>query len=693
MDNQPPLSYIKIPASGGAYQSLPSLSGTAQDDTSGVRQVELCIKQFPPSGIEQTVGCVAGGGDLIWQPGAPGTWLVAGSQWIPVVDTTPTYDTNWATWTYNSAGVAWPPAGRLRVMTRAMDWMGQPGPGNLENGVPPSDGYTGHAFSMDDKAPVAGISVPAHGAGYNASGLAAGLSGTASDWSGGAPPGTELNAADTGLPAAAGVSVAISSAPNFNTWWTGGSWQPNASPMWVPQAFVGLTSGTWSWTVGLPGWVSTRYLVLAKGIDNAGNDQSVKGTLDVSVSSNIFSYDNTPPVSTITWPTNRAAKNAVPVIFGTAGDDFSGIAGGGEVYLRISSFSLADSSTYYWTGAAGAWSLTPTDLTANFVGVSSGTWSYTDAGLPSAWVSGRAYTLYAHSKDKSNNLEVAGSTAAFLFDLASTPPAITAPAGGGPFHGPNMTLPSLLGSASDLPAHGWAHLAQVHVRVRNVNAGALYWQQGAPGSWVGTVETWNLTADTASWSLPQPDNPAWLDGVQYEINVRSSDTASNVSQASTSTFVWDSSTPTVVMQQPNALYETSPLTILSGTAKDPGSVGLYSDLDPVEVSIQINPPTGNYWNGNGTYFTNPGENFYPATSWSYDAGNKWWVWSLTGSTPTWVDGTQYRVRARATDNVNNVSTLLGDQTFTYNKVPPATKFLASFVDLQPQNASLATGPC
>jgi hypothetical protein len=689
VDNQAPLSYIAVPVSGGAYQTLPQLSGTAQDDTSGVRQVEVCIKQFRPDGVEQMAGCQAGGGDLIWQPGSPGTWLVAGSCWVPV-NTPATYDTNWSTWTYDSTGVAWPPAGRLRVMTRGMDWMGQPGPGNQENGVPPSPGFTGNAFSMDDKAPVAGIIVPADGAGYNASGLAAGLSGTASDWSGGAPPGTAVNAADTGLPSANGVWVAISSAPNYNTWWTGGSWQANVNPMWVPQAFVGLTSGTWSWTVGLPGWVSTRYMVLAKGIDNAGNDQYVKSTLDVGVSSNSFSYDNTAPVSTITWPTHRSAKNAVPTIFGTAGDDFSGIANGGDVYLRISSYSLANASTYYYTGGAGAWSLTPADLTANFAGVSSGAWTYTDAALPSAWVSGRVYTLFAHSKDKSNNLEVAGSTVSFLFDRATNAPAITAPAVA--FYGPNEPLPLLAGSASDAPAHPWAQLAQVHVRIRNGNVGDWYWD-AAGGAWTSTVETWNLATDTASWTLaqppPAPDPRGWQDATVYEVNVRSSDTASNLSVPyATATFKWDSSTPTVVMLQPDASYETAPLAILSGTAKDPGPVGLFSDLTPVGISIQIDPPAGLHWDGSDSDFDQPGANFYPVTSWSYDAGNKWWVWSLTGSTPTWIDGREYRVRARAVDDVGNVSLVLGDQTFTFNKVPPITKITVPATDLAPQNASL-----
>ncbi|MBI5239307.1 MAG: hypothetical protein HY926_02455, partial [Elusimicrobia bacterium] len=697
VDNAAPTSYIAIPTSGGAYRTLPQLTGTAQDDTSGVRQVMVCIKLFPAStGVEQTVGCQAAAGEAIWKQGQG--WDVSGTSWARTNALPTTDGVSWSTWTFDSSGIGLPNTGKGRIMTMSMDNMGLPGPGNQENGVPPSDGYTGHVFSMDNFPPVASIGVPADGAGYNAAGLAAGLSGTATDWSGdgagGNPapgyPGSSLNAADTGLPAAGGVRIAISSAPNFNTWWTGGGWNPSVNPLWVSQTFVGLTSGTWAWTAGLPGWVSTRYRVLAKGIDNAANDQYVDGALIPGISSNTFSYDNTAPISTITWPTHGTAKNAVPVIYGTTSDDFSGITGGGEVYLRISSYTLADSSTYYWTGAAGAWSLTPTDLTANFVGVSSGTWSYTDASLPGAWVSGRVYTLFVHSKDKSNNFEVAGATVSFLFDQATTLPAITAPTAGGPFYGPFKTLPSLLGSASDLPAHAWAGLAAVHVRIRNTfGAGDQYWNR-VQDQWTTTVETWNTADSTASWSHPQPDNPGWLDGVQYELNVRSSDTASNVSQASTRTFVWDSSTPTVVMQMPNAQYHTAPLSIISGTAKDPGGLGTFSDLKPVEISIQINPPALTYWNGDGTNFSDPGETFHPVTMGVYDAGNKWWPWSITGTTPTWVDGTQYRVRARATDNVDNVSTLLGDQTFTYNKVPPVTKFPASFVDGQQQNASLTT---
>ena len=629
VDILPPETVIQDPDDGSAFKTLATLSGTASDDASGVKKVEVCIKSFGSDQIEDpgNIGqCALGGDDAIWDGNdASPAFKTTLSTWTPA--------SGQDSWTYS--GVSWGAVGRFRLMTRGTDNAGNeetPGAGNV--------------FSIDNNPPTASFVVPANGAGYNSM---TAMSGTASDWSGSG--GTVLTPADSGINATA-VDVAISSSPNYNTWWDGSTqWVAQGTPRWIARPFVGNSSGTWSWNVGLPGDFTSgvRYRALVRATDRAGNVQT---TFAPGISSNVFSFDSAAPVSTFTVPLNQTPHKSLAVIAGTTGDDFSGIDAA-NVKLQISYY--IDPSTYYWTGSnAPAYTFNAgpaVDLPAVFVGQTTGTWSYTDATLPGAWVSGRTYTLNVRARDLATNQEVGGSTVTFLFDRETTAPVITVPTAGD-FRGPNKTLPTIGGTAADLPANVVAALSQVQIRIKRSSNGGEYWNIGG-GGWGTTVESWNVATGTATWTYPMP-NPM-DDAVQYELNVRSLDLAGNLSASATTAFVYDDNIPTLQLQEPGSDFEPAPLSILSGTANDPGPLGLKGELTLVELSIQINPPTGNFWTGAG--FLNPGEQFLAAAG--LDS------WSFTGSTPTWVSGTQYKVRVRAKDGADNLSAV-ASRTFTFD---------------------------
>ncbi|MBI4060129.1 MAG: hypothetical protein HY403_01735, partial [Elusimicrobia bacterium] len=610
VDLLPPDTFIESPADAGTYGSLATITGTAEDSPAGVRKVDLCIKYFGANNVEEGAGCAQGGSDDgIWRHG-DNAFNFSGSSWNAANGA--------ASWSYGN--VIWPATGRFRIIACGTD-----NAGNLESACANS------VFSIDNYKPTASIAVPAHGASYKT--LAA-LNGTASDWSGGG--GATQNPYDTGI-GATGVEVAIASSPHFNTWWNGGGWQ--ATTFWSPQPFVGTTSGTWSYSVGLPSFISgTRYRVLARAIDRAGNTQDAFAQ---GVSSNVFSFDSVGPTSRFTVPVDLAARRTLSIISGTAEDDFSGL-NPSDVKLRITDSVdnvLDNGNDQYWTGAAwGAES----ERTASFLGESSGTWSYTDASLSGAWTSGRLYRLFTYSRDRAQNYELPGSTITFLFDTATSVPVTTQPVAGAE-HGPLKTIPTFAGTAADSPAHDYAQLTQVQLRVRRSSNGE-YW---SGGGWTSTEDTWNVAGGTGTWSYPMVT--PLEDATQYELNVRSLDRAGNISVPySTTTFIWDSTVPQVLLQEPNAVFEPAELSILSGTAEDPGA-GLKADLASVELSIQINPgAAGNFWTGTG--FLNPGETWLAPT-----AGLA--SWSFTGSTPTWVSGTEYRVRARSKDGADNVSAI------------------------------------
>ncbi|MGH7442773.1 MAG: hypothetical protein ACREKE_08895, partial [bacterium] len=476
-------------------------------------------------------------------------------------------------------------------------------------------------------------------------------------------------------PADSGVSqvtVAISSGPGFTTWWNEGvsNWVAQSAPFWntTNVAYSGADSGTWAWTHvgGVPSFQSSvRYLVLSSATDVAGNVQDSTAT---GVTGNVFGFDDVAPLAGVSLPADGSEVNALGTVSGTASDDYSGVSS-----LAVEIGYTQAGVTKYWTGTVNlpndTFQTGATNLNGSYVGgsgpgFSSGTWSYVDAGLtPPALVSGTTYFIQVAGTDNAGNA-AAFSSATFLFDSQASSPVITAPSYF--YYGPSNALASISGTAQAQPlGNPLAQLSQVQVRLEDTN-NITYW---TGSSWTATANTWDTAVGTASWSVSGSSVPAWQNATQYEINARDIDQADNTSSYSTATFVWDSSGPPVQLQAPDQAYEPAPLSILSGTAFDSGSGVYFSGLSAIGVSIK-NIGLGEYWNGT-TFSGNLSEIFLPVSS-AFTQGTRNSQgaqsvnWSLTGSTPTWVSGTSYRVNVQAQDAAGNPNVNLSSFTFIYD---------------------------
>ncbi len=637
VDIIPPDSAITFPSDNSSFQNLTSVAGTAADVTSGIAAVNLKIWDLGSDFSANTAD------DLYWSEF--NGWVTASTQ--VVSNLTSVYVTS-ATWSVTPAGNKLPSgwtSGRIyKLISYATDTAD-----NVQGVV------STITFRVDNTAPVAGITLPAHNSGFNSLST---LSGTAG--------GTEVSGGrDFSQIAAVNLQIIdISTSPV--QYWNGGLFTTAVSTK--SAAFVGYSSGTWTYNNGSldSQFISGHnYRVLAWAQDSANNTQT---SFTVGVSSNVFYYDNVASTSAITVPADQGAYRTFTSFSGTAGDDFSGV---NAVSLTIS-YVLAG-STYYWDGVAFD-SNTYSTVGSSVVHMNQASvnWSYNTSTLLSNLVPGRQYTVFSRSVDRSSNFEVAGATATFLYDTYFGTATFTNPTGNGVFRSPANPLLTVQGTSVDFPSHRLAGIARNEIRIRRTPPGNEYWDGSG---WALNSSTWMVTVGSTSWSFAEP-SAHWQDNTDYTMNVRTIDLASNLSLSATQTFTFDSGLPIAVIQDPDAIFEKSLGTIL-GTAGD-YSTAKMSGLYTAKVAIERNPTGGgNWWDGSGFNvlngdFDDSGDT--PSLGWivvstTSDGG----AWTLTGSSlPVWSNDQAYLVKIRAQDNAQNFSSPISSYTFTYDNVAPVT---------------------
>ncbi|MFA5859695.1 MAG: hypothetical protein WC955_11605, partial [Elusimicrobiota bacterium] len=613
VDIIPPEAKITYPVDSGFYNTMPTISGTTSDDAAGPSYTELIIWNAT---------------DNQYWHGPVTKWVVNTSSWVRTTNLTSA--NTW--WQYTDTPSPWTSKKVYRIIPRGVDKAG-----NVQVV------YSTISFQMDTLAPETTVQKPVNNVGYNdnTNAIPQLYGSIADDYTGVSAAYVAIQDLNTGK---------YFDGAGFNT--TGVDWR---------QAT--LSSGATFWYYGTPAitlpWQSShRYLVLSKGVDPATND----GTeFAVGYSSNTFWYDNQVPSAKVTIPISSGTYKYLATLSGTVTDDYSGVT---ETKLKIS--YLLSNDTYYWTGVKfDSESVTEVTAVVNTPGSTSTTWSYTDADLEGSngWTSQVTYRVQARAKDTSENWESVGQMFQFLYDKEVPVTYIIKPVVG-VYYGPNNTLPYVSGTAVDVPVNSYANIRETLLRVKR-GSDDLYL---AVSSWTSTSDTWILTSSTqqansqAEWSVAQPYNN-WQNGVQYSLNTRALDLAGNLSGWTTRTFVYDSSAPYSAVLQPNTEYEPAPLSTLSGTASDPGTVGLRSELKEVKVAVRYNPPSGNYWDGSG--FNQPDVQWLSAQQ----VGGTWLNWMFTGSTPTWENGMKYEFREKAVDYADNESTVQVS-TFVYDNTQP-----------------------
>ncbi|MEO0223494.1 MAG: hypothetical protein ABIL76_00175, partial [candidate division WOR-3 bacterium] len=467
------------------------------------------------------------------------------------------------------------------------------------------------------------------------------------------------------------VEVLIRDLTYPSTYWTGTQWISSEPSDW-PDA---VGSSLWQFTT-IPTWLSGRqYRVYTKATDVAGNIES-RGPSLPSIYDRTFIFDNTPPVSRVTYPQDGGYYISPTVISGTAADPVpvSGSNVSGILYVKVIIKRL--DTNQYWDGTS--WVGTLTELDTVWV-ASEGRW-YKNTGLPE-WQDGVQYQVQSRAYDNATNPEPEPLHPGSTWKCDKTPPqvylqrpveSLTLP--------PNKyynTLPTISGTAYDANP-----LAKVEVRI---------WSYIDGGWWDGTGWNMGLDADSAwltvssftppgDWTLWYATFTSWMSGYVYRIEARAWDTANNYSTVySTAIFRYDTTKPETYISFPQNATFIGALTVISGTAKDlPEQSGAYygpSGLYNIRIAVRNNQ-TGLWWSGTG--FTALSLTERPVS------GLDSWTFSEINSASL-VSGVSYYITARAEDNAGNPQSSVGSPgnredwysvrsvTFTFDNTAPISK--------------------
>src|SRR5207247_714300 len=162
------------------------------------------------------------------------------------------------------------------------------------------------SFVYDTTAPTATVSFPANNSHYNAAGWNSTLSGTATDASS----------------SVATVKLSIQKDGGATACWDG----PNAAGHFTaacPNYVTATGTTSWSTTLGSAALVDgSSYAIIVETIDNATNTDTAAATAS-------WTYDNSAPTATVSFPANNSHYNAAgwnSTLSGTAADTSSSVA-------------------------------------------------------------------------------------------------------------------------------------------------------------------------------------------------------------------------------------------------------------------------------------------------------------------------------------------------------------------------------
>jgi len=308
--------------------------------------------------------------------------------------------------------------------------------------------------------------------------------------------------------------VKVSIQQGSSSCWTGSGDTFTASC----PSYLAVTSGTTSWTLAVPSTDLTSgdsYKVTAQATDSYEN---------VGTSSTVaFTYNNSPPTVTITYPVNKT----------TYGTDWAGKITGSSSATSTGStvqsvkVSIQQGSGSCWTGSGKTY----TTSCPNYLAVTSGTtsWSLT---IPSTdLTNGDSYSVVAQATDSLGNL---GTSLTVAFTYNSSPPSVTItyPVNKTTY-GTNWTG-KITGTASSNSGASTT-IASVSVAIEDTKTGK--WWNGS--SFSATSQIFVTASGTTSWSLvlaakylASSDN--------YSVIAQATDSLGNVGTSSTITFTYSS---------------------------------------------------------------------------------------------------------------------------------------------------------
>ncbi|MBI5883380.1 MAG: Ig-like domain repeat protein, partial [Elusimicrobia bacterium] len=465
-------------------------------------------------------------------------------------------------------------------------------------------------------------------------------------------------------------------------WWDwNGSWQTSAVPLWSSAAFVGDSSGTWTYLLPADALTSPNtYKIASRSRDRLGGYETELATYT-------FVYDTTKPVALATGPAGYL--NGFTAIAGTARDDTPGVLN--VVELLIKEYDCSDVSCHinsYWNGYAWGtagqehWLSSGTITTF----VSGTTWAWVMPSSLIAWDNKSTYTVTVRARDMANNredlhlfidttfyLETPGAT----LTVAQPPFSAVLPHYSAAKSPADLAALSASGSGSNLKVAKGG----VRLKFERLTSPASWWFNDPPEDWRNDFSTYTEVSpnDASSWgpyswydgidpgSIPDMYN---LGNASYTLTATPVNNANQAGPPVSRTFVIDNVKPAGLFEAPVA--NTCPgydgcinsLATVSGTTKDPGQVDPPS-IAAADVKFRLKRlDNANYWDG--AAFTLPGGDppEFPITAGNFanlgpapDPIFRWSTATLAG--PALLDGIAYRLMFRAKDKAGNAQ---GDAT-------------------------------
>lgn len=303
-----------------------------------------------------------------------------------------------------------------------------------------------------------------------------------------------------------------------------------------------------------------------------------------------------------------------------------------------------DSDSKYWDGDSWETSLSWIAATG-----SSGytSWYYGINGL-SNFDNDVVYTVQSRATDGSQSANVQTTYGSENFTWDSEDPTLSMDALNNYYN--SAGLPSSFSGTSSDNVSGINNVSMTIKR----SSDNKYWDGD---SWE-TSATSNTATGTTSWSLSDSDLLVSIrnssDGVTYTIGPTATDNVDNTSAATTDSFTYDNTAPSVsITNLSRSAYSSSNWPdVISGSASD-----ATSGVASVDLTIQRDSDD-KYWDG---------DSWETSATWLLATGTTSWSYAFADTNLT--TGANYTITSRATDNASNTKTT--NKTFIYDDTTPS----------------------
>ncbi|MEO0224000.1 MAG: hypothetical protein ABIL76_02770, partial [candidate division WOR-3 bacterium] len=658
VDAMEPDSFISVPATPFRNQ-LVQISGTASDQpqASQINRIEIEIV-YP---VEEDG---SGSPQYVWN----------GNNWIAYTGPFSTYvvvQGGYPSWVYNvPVSINWQQGVRYKITCRAVDNVG-----NVETSLNLGDEI--RVFKYDVSWPTSTVTrVTEKGNVYYVNDEVffndvSKIEGTAVDFP--EVPFGEL--------AAVGIYIEKIDPPGAGYFWDAANkvWRNDIGPVRNPCVLTAygweVETSTVSWADGGGLWSGGgTFRIRTEARDRAvpGNAPPPSGNREkAGVYSQLnfvdLVYDPRPPIAYITNIPANGYTNYLPIISGTASDIDPSVAYTPQIKeVKINIVKLSPPPVRTFNGITwvdGDRTSEEFWLSCNFVGYSSGTWSF----VSPAWEHGATYRVAVRAQDRARNYQLFNDTKTFVYDVYQPPPA-EAPRSEVSFpqddyHTNNWTtLLTVSGTAYDNPPIG--KVASVHIILKQIIGGVTYYWNNV--TWVSG----DIPADAKDWPVAKasdgsfdsseeswyyddmPDGSyLWTPNTVYNLYVEARDWAGNYEQERTTvTFVYEIKHPTATIIYPSNNGYISQTGRIQGFAFDeyPGKIVLdVINERGVWVRIRDLAYPSTYYVSPNWVETSP-ENAWNFVSYLSPNGT-WWIFNDT----PWQDGKTYEINVKCRDKAGN----------------------------------------